>query len=118
MGKTYFVELVNAADAIVGKNKGTSLEDQLARFRILGDVGSQTDSWGTFARSILRPEVAGVIVLLTLTLMLWQINKLLSQSKIRRAGYEPKNIPFQEYLQVFSVIIQSAKATGSKLSKA
>jgi hypothetical protein len=44
VGKTYFVELVNAADAIVGKNKGTSLEDQLARFRILGDVGSQTDS--------------------------------------------------------------------------
>ena len=49
------VKLVDAANAVVGKDKGTSLKNQLSRFRVLGDVGSQTDSRRAFAGSVLRP---------------------------------------------------------------
>ena len=39
----HLVKLVNAADAVVGQDEGSRLQDHLLGVRVLGDVGRQTD---------------------------------------------------------------------------
>ena len=51
----HFVEFVDAADAVVGQNESAGLQDELARFRVLGDVRRQTDGRATLAGRVLRP---------------------------------------------------------------
>ena len=52
---SHFVKLVNAADAVVSKNKSTGLKNQLTSFRVLCDISSQADGGRAFTRSVLRP---------------------------------------------------------------
>ena len=55
----HLVELVDAADAVVGEDERACLKYHLLRFGVFGDVGGQTDGAGPLARGVLRPVREG-----------------------------------------------------------
>ena len=53
----HLVELVDAADAVVGEDERARLKHHLLRLGIFGDVSSQTDGAGSLTRGVLRPGI-------------------------------------------------------------
>ena len=53
----HLVELVDAADAVVGEDERARLKHHLLRLGIFSDVGSQTDGAGSLTRGVLRPGI-------------------------------------------------------------
>ena len=54
-GIAHLVKLVDTADAVIGQDQSSGLQNKLSSLRILGDVSSQTDGRGALTRRVLRP---------------------------------------------------------------
>lgn len=59
----HLIELVDAADAVIGQDQGPRLQDELSGVGVFGDVGRQTDGRGALSRRILtsRHQVVHVL---------------------------------------------------------